>query len=80
MGGDREGEALTGSLGGQGARILFEFLQTGLGALCLQDQETPLGDKAPNVGYKGGKVWEFISSGLHFSSSQGNLGQGKLWG
>lgn len=30
-----------------GAQVLFVFLQTGL---CLQDQETLLGDKAPNLG------------------------------
>lgn len=61
VGGEKETEAINENHCGHStwctdfvhsAQILFVFLQRGLVALCLQDQETLAEDKAPNLGYK----------------------------
>lgn len=56
-----------------GAQVLFVFLQTGL---CLQDQETLLGDKAPNLGLQK-KVKSGSSSFLQALAVSSNQG---IWG
>lgn len=58
VGGDREAEAGDGNLRGQSTWCMdFVCIPADrAGDLCLQDQETLLGDQAPNLGYKEGKT------------------------